>query len=145
MWRILFVMFSTAVLYFGYGVASHGGPGAFFAGALVGCIITYLFMRYRKEKIENRLKAQQTVTVNVAQNVEHHALNAKVADMSVLDLIDLLDSVQQKKLLLSQHGQSSQSIPQHSVIDSPYGNSVADALASLRAQRALNQDNGVVD
>ena len=68
MWKILFIAFSIVGLYFGFGVASHGGPQAFFAGAVVGCIVNYLWTRYKQEAASNTNTNTQNVNVNLSQN-----------------------------------------------------------------------------
>lgn len=70
MWRLLFIVLTTIVLYFAYGIAMHGGVLPFFAGVVSGAIITYLFMRYRKEAAASVMVASQHVNVNVNQGLQ---------------------------------------------------------------------------
>lgn len=98
-WKFLFIAITTLILYFAYGVASHGGPLAFFAGVAVGSIVTYLFTRYRQEAQQNHNTNTQNVQVNL------HQQKVKASGLNTLEIAELVDSMLEQKLLLAQQQQ----------------------------------------
>ena len=101
MWRMLFIGFSIVFVYFGYGIASQGGPQAFFAGAGVGIIVTYLFLRYKQEKQDMIQKQKQQVSVNVSQNMA----NDSFSEEQLITIAQIVANMQQQLLVTSEHEQ----------------------------------------
>jgi hypothetical protein len=99
MWRMLFIGVTVILVYLSYGVASHGGPWAFFTGAIVGAIVTYLFMRYKSEAAANTNVNTQSVNVNLNQN---RVRAETIGSMTGNDLLEIINAALDKKLLLTQ-------------------------------------------
>jgi hypothetical protein len=96
-WKFLFIGITVLLLYFAYGVASNGGPWAFFSGAAVGCIVTYLFTRYKQEAMQAHLEARQKVQVTVNQQKTN--ISQPLTPQQIARIVESV--IEQKQLLMN--------------------------------------------
>jgi hypothetical protein len=101
-WKFLFIGATVLLVYFTYGVASHGGPAAFFVGAAAGGIATYLFTRARAEAAANNNTNTQNVNLSLNQHKVGIGGGEGFSEAQLYAIAEIVDTLTEKKQLVNQ-------------------------------------------